>query len=78
MSLRHIAPVEGDYTSAKMTYEWQCFKCGRAETKIVKVSPGDVLFIPSLPDGWVKVNRRLYCPQHKVQLTVLVDGVLQP
>lgn len=67
--------LNDNFSVAKITYEWHCAACNVCHSETRFMPPGGAVYLASLPAGWAIAEDEFYCPAHKVQVQVLVDGV---
>jgi len=69
MQISYFPP--GDYTAGIVKYKWLCSRCDAQHSEQREFAKGDAIWIPDpLPGGWHKVEGEIFCPAHKVKVTV--------
>jgi hypothetical protein len=55
--------------TCKVTYLYVCDYCGCVEEEVFLWREGNALLRPSQPYGWRKLNMKLVCPKHQIEVT---------
>jgi hypothetical protein len=60
--------LASNFSAAKILYFWDCAACEAKEGQSISSGPGYCIPNPVLPDGWIQIDRKFFCPKHRVVL----------
>lgn len=61
----------------KYEFSFMCIRCGAVYKENGYVSPRSETPHPELPHGWKEIDGALFCPKHRLVLTVDNDKIVE-